>query len=138
MNKTESMFSLEFLVRDYECDLQGIVNNACYQHYFEHTRHQFIKETGLDFAGMHKDGINPVVVRAEIDFKFPLTSGDIFFVYLSVKRKGRLRLVFLQDIYRKQDEKLICQGLFEVAILKMGKPINPDSVMKLIQEKFHE
>ena len=27
------IFSLEMKVRDYECDLQGIVNNANYQHY---------------------------------------------------------------------------------------------------------
>ena len=26
------IFSLEMEVRDYECDLQGIVNNANYQH----------------------------------------------------------------------------------------------------------
>ena len=84
MDKNEYLFSLEFAVRDYECDLQGIVNNACYQHYCEHTRHEFIKELGLDFSQMHKDGIDAVVVRAEIDYKNPLTSGDKFIVCLSV------------------------------------------------------
>ena len=33
-------------VRDYECDLQGIVNNAEYQHYLEHARHQFLRSVG--------------------------------------------------------------------------------------------
>ena len=32
------IYELEMKVRDYECDLQGIVNNANYQHYLEHTR----------------------------------------------------------------------------------------------------
>ena len=30
------IYELTLKVRDYECDLQGIVNNANYQHYLEH------------------------------------------------------------------------------------------------------
>ena len=33
----EYIFELKMKVRDYECDGQGIVNNANYQHYTEHT-----------------------------------------------------------------------------------------------------
>ena len=40
MNKY--IYELKMAVRDYECDLQGIVNNANYQHYTEHTRHMFL------------------------------------------------------------------------------------------------
>ena len=34
----EYIFKLTDKVRDYECDLQGVVNNSNYQHYMEHTR----------------------------------------------------------------------------------------------------
>ena len=30
---SQYIYELEMKVRDYECDLQGIVNNANYQHY---------------------------------------------------------------------------------------------------------
>ena len=40
------IYELPFKVRDYECDLQGIVNNANYQHYLEHTRHEFLTSVG--------------------------------------------------------------------------------------------
>jgi len=35
-------FKLNFEVRDYECDLSGIVNNAVYLHYLEHARHELL------------------------------------------------------------------------------------------------
>ena len=41
------IYELTMKVRDYECDLQGIVNNANYQHYLEHTRHEFLLSTGV-------------------------------------------------------------------------------------------
>ena len=65
-------------VRDYECDLQGIVNNANYQHYLEHTRHEFLLSTGVSFAGLHEQGVDPVVARINMAFKTPLKSGDEF------------------------------------------------------------
>ena len=47
------IYELAFKVRDYECDLQGIVNNANYQHYTEHTRHEFLNAHGVSFAQLH-------------------------------------------------------------------------------------
>ena len=48
------IYELPMKVRDYECDLQGIVNNANYQHYLEHTRHEFLLSAGVSFAGLHE------------------------------------------------------------------------------------
>ena len=55
-------WQLQMAVRDYECDMQGVVNNAVYQNYLEHARHEFLKLHGLDFAVLAKAGINLVVV----------------------------------------------------------------------------
>ena len=62
------IFELEMKVRDYECDLQGIVNNANYQHYIEHTRHEFLAQTGLNIAQLHAEGVDPVVARLQMAF----------------------------------------------------------------------
>jgi acyl-CoA thioester hydrolase len=85
-------------VRDYECDLQGVVNNAVYQNYLEHARHLLLEDAGIDFAALHEAGIDPVVTRAELDYKKPLRSGDRFSIGLTVTRMGRLRFVFRQEI----------------------------------------
>ena len=49
------IYELKMKVRDYECDLQGIVNNANYQHYLEHTRHEFLTSVGISFARLHEE-----------------------------------------------------------------------------------
>ena len=66
------MFSSESEVRDYECDMQGIVNNSVYQNYLEHARHLFLRSKGIDFVEVTEKGIYFIVTRIEIDYKFPV------------------------------------------------------------------
>ena len=104
---SEYSFGLEFLVRDYECDIQGVVNNANYQHYLEHARHEFLISKGISFMLLHEQGVDLIVTKVEIDYKYPLKSCDRFVVQINLKREGNVRLVFVQDIFRLPDEKLI-------------------------------
>ena len=101
------VFEREMMVRDYECDLQGIVNNAVYQNYLEHARHEFLHEVGLNFAQLCEDGIDAVVTRIEMDYKLPLRPRDAFVVRLGMHKQGRLRFVFDQAIFRKSDNRLV-------------------------------
>lgn len=92
------IFTLEMQVRDYELDYQGIVNNANYLHYLEHTRHEFCQQAGLGFGEMHQRGIDPVLARITVDYYRPLRGSDRFVSCLRLTRKGP-RFVFDQDIY---------------------------------------
>lgn len=122
-------FTLPFKVRDYECDMQGIVNNSVYQNYLEHTRHEFLLTCSLDFAELNRQGIHLVVTRLELDFRSSLKSGDEFWVGLNVNRRGRLRFEFSQDIYRMRDNRLILNGLITVAgIDNNGRPLAPAQI----------
>lgn len=123
----------EFAVRDYECDLTGIVNNANYQHYLEHARHEFLKQRGVDFADWFQRGILLVVVRIEMDFLYPLRSGDRFYVALNTRRVSRLRFGFDQDIFRLPDEKPILKSLVVAsAINTHGRPEVPPELAELL------
>ena len=88
----EYCFELEMAVRDYECDLQGIVNNSVYQNYLEHARHEFLHSVGLNFAELCEQGIDAVVTNINIDYKFPLRPRDTFVVKLGMRKQGRVRL----------------------------------------------
>lgn len=114
------IYELTLKVRDYECDLQGIVNNANYQHYLEHTRHEFLSSIGVSFFELHQRGIDPVVARIQIAFKTPLTSGDEFVSKLYIKKEG-IRYAFYQDIFRKSDHKIVVKSVVETVCVVNGK-----------------
>jgi acyl-CoA thioester hydrolase len=107
-------------VRDYECDIQGIVNNANYLHYIEHTRHLFLLTTGLSFSQMHERGIDAVVARMNLQYKIPLRCDDEFISRLGLKKDG-IRYVFYQDLYRASDEKLCFKSVVELVVLINGR-----------------
>lgn len=122
-------FSIEMAVRDYECDIQGIVNNAVYQNYLEHARHEYLKSIGVDFADYAKQGINLVVVRAEIDYKQPLQSGDSFVVGVRMEKESRIKFAFVQEIHRLSDNQKALQAkIIGTTIGSNGRPMALDSL----------
>ncbi len=124
-------FSITLKVRDYECDMQGVVNNANYQHYLEHARHEFLKTIGLDFAKLTEEGILLVVKRIEIDYHFPLRSGDTFEVSCRLERISPLRFGFVQQIIRQSDNKpIISAKVLGTSINQQGRPFLPEIIDK--------
>lgn len=131
MDNIDGKYRLEFAVRDYECDLQGIVNNANYQHYLEHTRHEFLISRGISFSELHNEGIDLIVTKVEISYKYPLRSRDKFVVTANIEREGNVRLIFHQDIYRLPDEKHVVSAKITGVATKNGRPVSP---LKLIEQ----
>lgn len=121
----EAAFNVEFKVRDYECDVQGVVNNANYQHYLEHARHEFLLSKGISFMQLHEEGLDLVVTKVEINYKYPLKSRDHFIVRTVIQREGNVRLLFLQDIFRLPDEKPVVHARVTGVATKNGKPVPP-------------
>lgn len=134
MEEPRNIPDLEFIVRDYECDLQGVVNNANYQHYLEHARHEFLISRGISFIDLHLEGIDLIVTRVEIDYKYPLRSRDRFIVKTFIKRDGNVRIAFYQDIYRIPDNKLIVKAVVTCVSTRNGKPVSPEPLIEKMQE----
>jgi len=129
----DDIFSLEMSVRDYECDIQGVVNNAVYQNYLEHARHVYLKSVGIDFKDYTDRGIILRVTRAEVDYKYPMTSGDIFLVTVSLKMESRVRFAFHQEILLLPERKVVIKGkIIGVALNLKGRPYIPEDFEKLI------
>jgi len=125
-------FKLDFKVRDYECDIQGVVNNGVYQNYLEHARHEYLLQSGVNFSELAKNNVNLVVVRAELDYKLPLRSGDEFWVGINTNKPSRVRFEFLQDIYRACDNRLIMNArITGTSVNEKGRPFVPDEIAHL-------
>jgi len=114
------IFELELKVRDYECDIQGIVNNSVYQNYLEHTRHEFMEANHISFAELHDRGIDAMVSSVEIAYKTPLRPGDSFISKLYVAKEG-VRYIFHQEIHRKSDNKLAIKAKVHAVVVIDGK-----------------
>ena len=120
MNPENYIFTHEMKVRDYECDLQGVVNNANYQHYMGHARHEFLETLGVNFGKLHEDGIDAMVAKITIEYKLPLRSGDKFVIGINLQRQGA-KIVFTQDLFRLSDGKLCTKGIVETICLENGR-----------------
>ena len=125
------VYELEMSVRDYELDSEGIVNNANYLHYLEHTRHEFCSANGISFAEMQNRGIIPVLNRVEIDYKAPLRSGDCFVSKLWLERRG-VRFVFHQDLFKLSGETVV-SAVVSCVCLENGKLDRGDMLAEIFK-----
>lgn len=123
----ETEFVYTDIVRDYECDIQGIVNNSNYQHYLEHARHQFLRSKNVSFADLHNRGIDVVVANVDISYKYPLRPNDEYECTLRVE-KQLVKYMFFQNIYRKSDHKLCVRAKTACVALVNGQLVakNPE------------
>jgi acyl-CoA thioester hydrolase len=126
------IFETRLEVRDYECDIEGIVNNAQYIHYCEHTRHLFLKACGLSFAEMHHKGVDAVVARMQLQYKAPLRPDDIIVSRLNLEKEG-IKYVFYQDLYRETDNQLCFRGKIELVCLVNGRLANSEDYDKAFE-----
>jgi len=115
------LFEHTLKVRDYECDTQGHVNNAHYQHYFEVTRHEFLEKVGLNFHQLHLEGIDAVVAKVEIRYKVPLIGMDMFKCTVTQIEKSGVKYIFHQEIIRLSDNATCAKAKIEVVNLVNGK-----------------
>ena len=73
------------------------------------------------------------MLRAELDYKLPLVSGDEFFVDVRVEQSSRVRFDFVQHIYRKRDNKLMLAAkITGTSLNERGRPFVPDVIANLM------
>jgi len=129
-------FRIEDKVRDYELDMQGIVNNGVYFNYLEHARHEYLLANNVDFAALAEQKIHLVVIRSELDYKASLSSGDRYVVEVDVERISKVKFGFRQRVIRLSDEKVCVEGLvIGTALNERGRPYLSPEIEALFENQ---
>ncbi|MEN9946202.1 MAG: hypothetical protein RLZZ293_588 [Pseudomonadota bacterium] len=100
------MFKEYFEVRDYELDFQGIVNNANYLSYLEHTRHKYLASVGISIMQMTQEQQMLHLARTELEYKYPLRAKDKFYVTCELSIEG-IRIICKQEIYTLENKLIL-------------------------------
>ena len=119
-------------VRDYEVDSEGIVNNANYLHYLEHTRHEFCEAAGLSFRQMHVEGLDPVVSRIEVRYIRPLGLGDSMVSKIALARRGPV-FVFTQDIFTPDGQPVV-RATVDIVSFENGRISRGERIAKAFEK----
>ncbi|MGL4524549.1 MAG: acyl-CoA thioesterase [Spirochaetia bacterium] len=117
----ENNFHIKMAVRSYECDFQGIVNNAVYMNYLEHARMCFGESAGISVVQMAEDGIIWVVSGANLRYRSSLRAGDLFEISTSMNFQGRMRAIFEQQITKANSGEVVMEAEIITACIIGGR-----------------
>lgn len=125
-------FALKMTVRDYELDRFGVINNAVYQNYLEHTRHMFLESNGVRMIDLAERGFSPVITKAEIEYRSSLQSRTDFVVNLELASLTKVKFVFMQEVRSLPEDELIISARITGTILNSsGRPFLPAAFQNL-------
>lgn len=114
--KRKYLFESTVKIRDFECDMQGVVNNAYYHNLLEQARTEFLESIGIEPKSWSKDlGVDFVVYETEIQYRSPLQAGETFRSGLNLVREGA-RFVFLQEFRLLETNELCIKARVNVVI----------------------
>ena len=93
----------KLVVRTYECDSYGHVNNANYLNYLEYARYEMLRDAGFDYQAMIRSGYGIYVARIEIDYKRPAIADDELLIKSWPVKKGAVSGILVQEIRRGEE-----------------------------------
>ena len=96
----------ELVVRSYECDSYGHVNNAIYLHYLEFARMEFLKQIGFDYKGLVDAGYFLYVTHVDIRYKESAVLDDKLVIEVESVKYGAVSGTFHQII--RKDDGTVC------------------------------
>jgi acyl-CoA thioester hydrolase len=110
------------IVRTYECDSYGHVNNANYLNYLEFGRYEFLKTIGFDYPGVIAAGFGVYVARIEIDYKKSARTDDGLTIKSWPLKRGAVSGVIAQEIWRDA-ELLVSAKVTWAFVTASGLPV---------------
>lgn len=130
-------FSVSVMVRGYELDTQGHLNQAVYLQYGEHARWALLRAAGVAQEKLIADGISPVTLETTIKYKRELRGGDEVTIDCAFEWAGGKTFRIRQEI-RKIDGTVAAEiaaigGLLDLTARKLVA--EPGARLRAIAER---
>jgi thioesterase-3 len=119
------VFTTELQVRGYELDGYGHVNHAVYLNYAEFARWRMVEDAtgGSDY--FTKNGVAPVIVRAEVDYKEPCFLAEWLVLETRVHELRKRVVKFSQKVIKRDSGRVAAELIMTgVVIDANGKPVS--------------
>ena len=130
------LFESPIKIRVFECDMQGVVNNAYYHNLLEETRIDFLESIGIDVRNLYSNhDIDLIVYQASIQYRSPIVPGETVRSCLNMRRENA-RFVFLQDFRRKETGELCLKARVDIVVVRNGRPTNGNAFAEMLEGKI--
>lgn len=127
------MYFHEFTVRVRyaETDQMGVVYHGNYAVYFEMGRVEWLRNLGVSYADMEKQGVMLPVVNLTMNYKRPARYDDLLTVKTTLKKQEGVKIEFDYEIHNEKGELLTTGYSMLVFVdMKTGRPISPPEYVK--------
>lgn len=107
-----------------ETDAMGVVYHAEYLHFFERSRNEYIRNSGVSYNEVEAKGIFVPVRHAECRYRRPARYDDLLWIRAGVSSWGRASFSFIYEIYNENKTILHATGSTEHAVVnREGRPV---------------
>ena len=131
-------FSEPFRVKYSDTDQMGFMHHSNYLKFFENARISWLRELGVSYKKIEKDGILMPVVSSNLKHIKPSFFDDQLFIEVNLTKLPKASIDFTYNVYN-QNKDLICKGSTRIAFLnsKSQRPVRcPDFLYSLFAELF--
>ncbi len=121
-------------IRYAETDQMGIVHHSNYAVYFEQARVEWLRNAGMHYHELEKEGVMLPLVNLNVNFKKPLYFGDTIYVKCYLESLPNVKMKFLYDI-KINDEIVSSSGSTTHVFMnaESRKPMRcPQAILDLI------
>ncbi len=120
-----------------DTDAAGIVYYANYFRFMERARTEWLRHLGFEQDELRERlGVVFVVRSAAADYRAPARFNDLLWVTGEIKQHTRTAMSIEQNIYRQDDEHLLCRGQIGIVCVDIAR-FRPAPIPAEILEKLN-
>ncbi|BDD11247.1 thioesterase [Fulvitalea axinellae] len=132
------VYERKIRVRYAETDQMGYVYHANYLAYFEEARTEALRDLGLAYRDMERQGVMLPVLEANVKYIRPARYDDLLTVKVIMRELPGVRLKFEYEVYKEDGTKINLGRTTLVFVdMRTGKPTEaPENILKLFYPFF--